>query len=190
MDISGWQERYRKAGQKDLDTGPTPLLLDTARGLQPGQALDLACGTGRNALWLAREGWRVRAVDGSSAAIAQLRTEAERERLTVVAEVADLKQGYPIGEANWDLILIAYYLQRDLIEPAKRGVTPGGLLLVIVHTTEGDEEPTDSRLRPGELKNYFQDWNIIYEYEGTPNDAAHRRRVAEVVAQRPHFSPD
>jgi SAM-dependent methyltransferase len=187
MDIRGWEERYRQTSraQQDLAVAPTELVVDTARRLPPGRALDLACGAGRNALWLARAGWHVTAVDGSSSAIQALRTEAERHRLPLVAEVADLQSDYVIEEASWDLIVIAYYLQVDLFEKAKKGVAPGGLLLTIVHTTEGDEKPTRSRLRPGELKNYFSGWELLHEYEGMPNDPAHKRRVSEVVTRRP-----
>lgn len=188
MDIHEWEERYRSKDRstEDFEAAPTQLVIDTALRLQPGAALDLACGSGRNALWLAKEGWRVTAVDGSAFAIEALRARAEKQGLRVDAEVADLQcSGYFIKESSWDLIVIAYYLQRDLFEAAKRGVKPDGVLLTIVHTTEGDEAPTQSRLRPGELKRYFETWNIEHEYEGRPNDSAHKRRVAEIVARRP-----
>jgi tellurite methyltransferase len=187
MDIRGWDERYRQKGHacEHFEAAPTELVRNVARQLRPGSALDLACGTGRNALWLRREGWRVTAVDGSSIAIEALRTEAQRQHLVLQADVADLQAGYRIEEASWDLIVIAYYLQRDLFEPAKRGIVPGGVLVAIVHTAEPGEEPTESRLRAGELKRYFAGWDIMREYEGQPNDSTHKRRVAEIVAQRP-----
>src|ERR1035437_1483741 len=70
MEISGWNERYRsgKRAIEDLGAPPTRLLMETAKHLEPGRALDLACGTGRNALWLAEHGWSVTAVDGSPVA--------------------------------------------------------------------------------------------------------------------------
>jgi len=85
----------------------------------------------------------------------------------------------------FDLVAICYYLQRSLFAPAKEAVKPGGVLLAIVHTTEGDEKPTESRLCPGELRLYFQGWEIQHYYEGKPADPAHKRAVAEIVAQRP-----
>jgi len=71
------------------------------------------------------------------------------------------------------------------LEPAKQGVAPGGVLLAIVHIAEPGEEPTYKRLNPGELKNYFQGWEILHCYEGQPNETAHRHGVAEIVARRP-----
>jgi tellurite methyltransferase len=188
MDIRDWDRRYRSTERpaEDLEAAPNPLLINTAARLKPGKVLDLACGMGRNALWLAEHGWRVTAVDGSPAAIAILRDRARGQGLAVDARVADLEKGeYQIEPSNWDFIAICYYLQRDLFEPAKRGVMTGGVLMAIVHTTEPGEEPTDHRLRPGELQRYFSGWEILHHYEGKPNDPAHQRRVAEIVARRP-----
>ena len=202
MDIQDWNERYRSCERaaEVLSVEPTPLLVNTVErfastlrlpnaGGAPLRALDLACGTGRNALWLAEHGWNVTAIDGAPDAIAILLHRAAERSLTpdmLVALIADLEKGqYVIAPESWDLIAICYYLQRNLFEPAKRGLVPGGILIAIVHITEPGEEPTAHRLRPGELETYFQGWEILHRYEGQPNDAAHRRSVAEVVARRP-----
>ena len=187
MDIAGWNQRYlaRNRCEEDFDAPPTALLVETARKLRPGRALDLACGTGRNALWLASHGWITNAIDGAPAAIEALRRRAEELGVSVTAQVADLQNSeYSIGSECWDLIAICYYLQRNLFEPTKRGIAPGGVLVAIVHITDKGEEPTETRLRPGELQNFFEGWRILHSYEGTPNDPAHRRAVAEIVAQR------
>ena len=188
MDIRDWDQRYRskERAEEDLQIEPTELVRRTARKLPPDKALDLACGTGRNSLWLAREGWSVTAVDGAGAAIEILEERAREESVNIKTVVADLRKGeYAIEPFDWDLVIICYYLQCDLIEPAKQGVRPGGVLLIIVHTTEGDEQPTEARLRPGELALYFTGWEILHSYEGKPNDPAHRRSIAEIVARRP-----
>ncbi len=188
MDISGWNQRYRskERAEEDLQIKPTELVVRTAQNLLPGKALDLACGTGRNALWLAREGWDVTAMDGADAAIEILEERARQESVNIKTVVADLQGGeYIITPSHWDFIAICYYLQRNLIASAKNGVRPGGILLMIVHTTEGDEQPNESRLRPGELARYFAGWEILHSYEGKPNDPAHRRSVTEIVARRP-----
>ena len=187
MDIRDWDEKYRSGIQpaEDPEARPTRLLIETASRLRPAKALDLACGTGRNALWLAENGWSVTAVDGSPAAIGILRQRASARAVNVDARIANLQKGeYRIEPATWDLIAICYYLQRDLFEPAKRGLSAGGLLLAIAHIAEPGEEPNYKRLKPGELESYFQGWDILHRYEGKPNDAAHRRPVAEIVAGR------
>lgn len=186
MDLRGWDERYRSGSrpEHDLEPTPTPLLVETANNLPPGRALDLACGAGRNALWLAGRGWQVTAIDGSPAAIEILRRRAAEQHLTIDARVADLERGeYRIEPGGWDLIAMCYYLQRDLLEPAKQGVAPGGIVLAIVHMTERGEEPTPTRMRPGELAGYFAGWEILHRFEGEPNDPAHQRAAAEIVAR-------
>ena len=188
MEIRAWEKRYRskERAAEDFEIAPTPLLIETAETLRPGRALDLAGGTGRNALWLAELGWKVTAVDGASSAIRALRRRALERHLNLETCVADLeKHQFEIAPAAWDLIAICYYLQRDLFAPAKRGVAPGGVLLAIVHITEPDEQPTSHRLRPGELKSYFRGWQILHYYEGAPRDAEHKRAVAEIAARKP-----
>jgi SAM-dependent methyltransferase len=192
VDIREWDERYRSGArpQEDLDAPPTPLVARIAKILRPGKALDLACGAGRNALWLARQSWNVSAVDGSEAAIGILRRRAMEMSLAVDAHIADLEKGEHIMPPDcWDLIVIAYYLQLDLIERAKIAVKPDGVIIVIVHMAAAGETPTKHRLLPGELIRRFDRWEILHSFEGQPEDAAHRRPVAEVAARKPLETP-
>ncbi len=185
--IAEWDAEYRERKRtEDLLSTPTPLVIETARPLSPGRALDLACGTGRNALWLAEHGWTTTAIDGSEVALASLRSKAARLGVAIDTCIADLtKPDFRLEEARWDLILICYYLQRDLFDQVKRAIVPGGVIVTIVHLTAPGEEPTETRLPPGELGKYFDGWKILHSYEGMPHDGNHRRSVAEIVAQRP-----
>src|SRR5882724_2081250 len=125
MEIRSWDERYSSGERaaEDIDAAPTPLLVETSKRLAPGRALDLACGSGRNALWLAEQGWSVTALDGAPAAIEILQRQAEERAVHLDSRVADLeKREYRIEPCAWDLITICYYLQRDLFEPAKQGL--------------------------------------------------------------------
>ena len=97
--------------------------------------------------------------------------------------MADLeKHEFPIAEASWDLIAVCYYLQRDLFEPIKRGLKPGGVALVIVHMFEPGHEQSRFSVQPGELAKYFEGWEILHYYEGKSAD--HHRAVAEIVATK------
>ena len=192
MDIHDWNERYRlrERPAEDLDATVTPLIVNTATKLALGKALDLACGAGRNAIWLAEQGWEVTAVDAAQEAIEILRSRAKDRSLKINMAVADLEQGqFEIESSCWDLIAICYYLQRNLFKEVKRGVKPGGVLIAIVHMTETGEEAGPHRLLAGQLEQYFSDWEILHRFEGKPNDSAHRRAVAEIVARRPPCSP-
>ena len=188
MEVRDWDNRYRlrEHAASDLEAAPTPLLIKTAAVLKPGLALDLASGAGRNALWLAEQNWEVTAVDGAQTAIEILRSRALERDLKINAVVADLEKGeFEIESGRWDLVVMCYYLQRNLFEPAKRGVAPGGILISIVHMNEPGEEDGLHRLRPGDLEKYFKGWEILHRREGKAIDPAHRRAVAEIVARRP-----
>jgi SAM-dependent methyltransferase len=153
---------------------PTPLLVETARNLTPGRALDVACGSGRNSVWLAEHGWKVTAVDRSPVTIPM-----------VDMHVADLeKHEFPIAEASWDLIVVCRYLQRDLFEPIKRGLKRGGVALVIVLLMEPGHEQSRFSVQPGELAKYFEGWEISHYHEGKASGEDHDRAVAELVATR------
>lgn len=184
MNIADWEEKYR-SGERGSESAPTALLVEAAQDLEPGTAMDLACGTGRNALYLARLGWTVTAVDGSEKAIEMLGSRAAEGNLRIKTVAADLTDpAFEIPPDTFDLVLIAYYLQRDLFPKAKGAVRPGGLLAAIAHIPERDEDWNEKRAAPGELRSTFEDWEILWSYEGPSRDPAHRRPVAEIVARR------
>lgn len=186
-----WDERYRSG--EFASVAPSDLLRRAIDGVEPGIALDLACGAGRHAIYLAENGWQVTAVDSSSVGIELLR-KRERERdLSIDARVEDLEK----DEFDWppdayDLICDLYYLQVDLFPKIRRSLKPGGLLVAAIHLAEHDpsSEGTTHRfvLESGELREYFRDCEILYyhETEGIDTDAGqHQRRTAELIARCP-----
>ena len=182
MDLRAWNVRYRAEAAAHRQAEPVPLLIHAAKFFaQPGRALDLACGTGRHALWLAQQGWSVTAVDGAPAAIDALRQHATQHGLNLDAHLADLEQHqYTIAPESWDLIVSAHYFQRDLLETAKRGLLPGGILLVIALLAEPGRAPSPYRLQPAELRNLFTGFEILHSHEGL---------TAEILVRRPQSSP-
>jgi tellurite methyltransferase len=182
MRIEEWDARYRtgERAEEDLSAPPTPLVVRFAANLAPGKALDLACGSGRNAIWLAEHGWDVTALDGSAAAI-----EIVRRRASIHTQVADLERlEFHIEPRSYDLICKCYYLQRSLIPAVLEGVRTGGMAIVIVHLAEAGEKTTYKHAAPGELRSFFEGWEILHDYEGAPRDPAHKRSVAEIVARK------
>jgi tellurite methyltransferase len=174
-----WEEHFARAGNQDFT--PVPLLVEVAEMLSPGRALDLACGAGRNALYLAGLGWRVVAVDSSPTAIRILRERAAEKGLAVEAHLADLEAGaFPINPAAYDLICDFFYLQRNLFPQIREGVRPGGVVAAQIHLR--DEHAHDFVLDPGELRAEFHGWKILY-YSEAPR-AASRRPSARIIARR------
>jgi tellurite methyltransferase len=161
---------------------PNPLLVDSASKLPPGRAPDIACGSGRNALWLAQHGWSVTAVDVSPAAIETLLNRAVQLGIHIDAKVVDLeKSEFTIEPATWDLIAVCYYLQHDLFEACKTGLASGGVIVAITLLVEPGKEHSPFRLQPGELRSFFRDWEILHYREG--RDQWHHA-IAEIVARR------
>jgi len=189
LSLEDWNRRYQ-AGEQLFET-PAPLVEEFAGPLQPGTALDLACGPGRNTLFLAERGWRVTAVDGSPIAIDLLRAHALEKNLNIDVHVADLERGqYKIPPGAFDLIVDSYYLQRDLIPAMQRGVRPGGTIIAIVHLADPDQpHGTPTRATPGELRAHFREWTILHYCEGRPRESCHQRAVAEIVARKTAEEP-
>jgi tellurite methyltransferase len=184
MDIAGWEKKYR-SGDRGREDAPTILVVEIAEKLAVGTAIDLACGAGRNALYLADRGWAVTAVDGSKKAVELVQLRAAARGLQVHTKVADLTApNFTMQPDTFDLVLIAYYLQRDLFPKVKAAVRPGGVIVAIAHTPESGEEWSDKRALPGELREFFNGWELLWEYEGPSRDPAHRRPVAEIAARR------
>ncbi|NNN08780.1 MAG: class I SAM-dependent methyltransferase [Acidimicrobiaceae bacterium] len=129
-----WDRRYREHGWSQV---PDELLVELVSPLATGRAIDLGCGTGRNALWLARTGWSVTGVDASRVGLDMALEQATSEGLTLHTEQADLL-GYVAEPASFDLVVVAnIHLmpeQRDLFfERAAAAVAPRGHLFIVGH---------------------------------------------------------
>ena len=178
MDAADWDRRYRDA---ELIWGapPNTVVVDLCWAVAPGRDLDLACGEGRNALWLADRGWTVTAVDFSQMAIDKARTVASRKGRSVrnritwrCADVttAELEDGY-------DLVLMVFLhlppaQRRATLDRVVDALAPGGALVVVGHDsinlTEGYGGP--------------QDPEILYSPDDLVTDLAGRLEVR--VAER------
>lgn len=131
MRLEDWNERYRS--REEIDLTPARLLVDAASKLKPGRALDLACGAGRNALWLAQHGWIVTAVDGAAEAIRLVR----EHDAGIDARVLDLEIDAPLPfeDGTFDLVVILYFLHRPLFAEARRVLRPGGIVVTAIRTS-------------------------------------------------------
>jgi SAM-dependent methyltransferase len=136
MEAADWNDRYR-GDALVWSAGPNQFVEAICRDLVPGRAIDLAAGEGRNALWLAEQGWEATAVDYSDVAIEKAVQIAAHRGVTLTAEVHDLTVFTP-EPAAYDLVLLAYLqLPADQLDPilqrAAAAVAPGGMFLLISH---------------------------------------------------------
>lgn len=181
-----WNERYGSGKYSSAE--PHKLLIELAEKLKPGKALDLACGVGRNAIFLAEKNWNVTAVDNSSVGIKIAQQRADEKNLKVDFHAADLeKGGFQIEPNAYDLICDFYYLQRDLFPQMKTGIKIGGIIVSTIHLYDAGGKAAPFLLNNGELRGYFRDCLILHYHETslTDKDAGeHHRRTAEIIAQR------
>lgn len=136
MDSKDWDARYEGA---DLvwSAGPNAFVVDHVGHLPPGRALDVACGEGRNALWLAERGWDVVGVDFSDVGIDKARRIAEHRGVEVDWRVGDVTDPQVVSD-TFDLVLVAYLhlpgpQLDDVLRHLVSRVADGGILLVIGH---------------------------------------------------------
>ncbi len=183
-----WDERYRRGEHATAE--PNRLLVSVAEKLEAGRALDLACGVGRHALFLAQRGWRVTAVDASSVGVEIMKARGRELNVTIDARVADLeRREFKIEADAYDLIAVFYYLQRDLWPEIRAGLRAGGTLVAAIHLADEKDETGNPNflLKENELRAEFSDWEIEHYYETSQHDTdagCHHRRTAEIVARK------
>lgn len=139
---SFWENHYARL-DAEWGTAPNDLLADlvTDHATAPGTALDLGCGHGGDALWLAARGWQVTAVDVSATALARVHAAAASSGLAerVSTSRHDLTSTFP--EGTFDLVNACYFHtpleipRHQILRRAARAVAPGGLLIVVEHAS-------------------------------------------------------
>lgn len=186
QDRRRWNERYA-TGRHDLR--PAASLVALAPRLQPppgARALDLACGVGRNALFLAELGYHVDAWDISDTALAALEAELRRraaagQPLAVTTRQVDLDTA-ELPAAAYDLVLDYYFLDRRLFPVMAAALRPGGLLLceTFLDSARGREHIANPAylLERGELPRAFADLQVV---EYVEDEAA---GIARLLARR------
>lgn len=170
MDAQSWDNRY---AESDLvwSAGPNQFFAAELADLPAGKALDLGTGEGRNAMWLAKQGWEVTAVDFSAVAIDKARGIAESRGLSVTWVVADMSEYIPDAR-SFDLVALVYiHLQpaehHHVLRGAAAALAPGGTLLVIGHDrtniAEGVGGPQDPSVlfTPEEVVADLEDLELV-----------------------------
>jgi 2-polyprenyl-3-methyl-5-hydroxy-6-metoxy-1,4-benzoquinol methylase len=122
-----WSERYRAGTGFNLK--PNRLLVEAVKEVKPGLALDVGMGQGRNAIYLAQQGWEVTGIDLAEEGIRQAREQAQAQGLKLNALLQSWDD-YDFGRDRWDLIALIYVGARDFTDKVVKALKPGGLLVV------------------------------------------------------------
>jgi len=174
VDRDQWNERYRTP-RLVWTSEPNRFLRELGDDLTPGRALDLACGEGRNAVWLAESGWTVTGVDFSAVGLDKARQLAAERRVEVDWIEADLRTWQP-PPAAFDLVALLYLhlpaaeLER-VLRAAAGAVAPGGTLFLVGHHRANVAEGVGGPQNPDVL--YTPD-EVAWSLDGLAIDRAHR----------------
>jgi len=185
-DRNKWNQRYAEGSYRK--TNPVSLLTDWLPHIPVGRALDVACGAGRNALSLAEAGFRVDAIDISAVGLQQLADSARERGLDIVTIEHDLDQTYDFDN-GYQLILVLWYVNLELIRRLCNCLAPGGYLLCEEHLRSeceviGPGNP-DFRVAPGALRAALSPLDLLlYEEVVRPIPEGGQLASARAVAQR------
>jgi SAM-dependent methyltransferase len=181
MDARDWDRRWAEKGLHGHGT-ESDVVLAALEDIQPGRALDLACGAGRHAMWLAERGWHVTAVDFSTEALRQARERAAKLGIEVDWVEADLL-AYETAHSSFDLVLVAYLhvsaqARRTILAKAEAGVAAGGTLLLVGHDLTNIDAGAPGPTNPALL---YTPFDIVPELSGLDIERAERvRRPVEL----------
>ena len=188
-----WNQKYSEGSHNSLE--PDPFLVaayeEFLSAASPGLALDVAGGVGRHAIWLAQRGWRVRLMDISEAGVRQAQENAKQTGTasSIAIEVRDLNSEQDIGREQCDLVVVFFFLQRELFPALAAAIKTGGHLIYKTYTTEqqrfsgGTSKSGPSHpmflLEPNELLHGFPSLRVLHYHE-----TIQEQGVAELVARK------
>lgn len=185
---SRWNQRYAESPASWVE--PDAFLISAYQEFladaRPGTAFDIAGGAGRNAVWLAERGWRVRLIDISDVALgmAQEKFKASEHKGRLETEIVDLNSVSDLGTEQYDLVIAFYFLRRELFPAITRALQAGGTLIYRTYSIDRMKVPggpSDPRylLQPNELLHAFPGLRVLHYHEMVTGKAA-----AELVARK------
>ncbi|MBB4683273.1 class I SAM-dependent methyltransferase [Amycolatopsis jiangsuensis] len=194
MDEQHWEKRYRSRARL-FSGAPNEVLMTEVRGLPPGQALDVGCGEGADARWLAAQGWQVTAVDLSRTALRQAATAGAGSAGQVAWTHGD-PTVHPPPAGAFDLVSLQYFPLRRV--PGHRAlcgllhaVAPGGTLLFVSHSPAEVGPQYDGYYQPAEVATLLGNgWRVLTDESrprsGPPPEGTHHTRDTVLRAVRGH----
>jgi tellurite methyltransferase len=164
---------------------PAQFLVENVNLLPKGQVLDVAMGSGANAVYLARMGFEVEGVDISAEAVNTALELARKSGVNLKARLADLESNYRIRKSSYDVIICFKYLQRSLIQQIKDGLRTGGMVVyetfIVDQARFGKPKNPDHLLKHNELLDLFRDFRCLRYREGIFES---RKAIASIIAKK------
>lgn len=188
QEVERWN-RILTAENPRFNTDPNAFLVEMVRGRAPGAALDVGMGQGRNAIYLARQGWNVTGFDPADQAVALARRQAAAAGVTLTTFTQGHEE-FQFGSERWDLVVLSYVMVRPILDKVHAALKPGGLVVLeAFHRDATKDGPIGSGVvwDTNELLTTFAKFRILrYEDTEAPPDFAGRRptRVVRLSAQK------
>jgi tellurite methyltransferase len=187
-DENRWDQRFK--GKKFAFGKKANSFLRRHIALLPkGEALDLAAGEGRNAVFLAQHGFKVDAVDISETGLRKAQELAGKREVKVHTILADLDT-YPIKRGKYALITNLYFLNRNIIPKIRRGLKKGGVVIFETYLLEhrrlhtGGPKNPKYFLKSNEPLHLFKGFRILFYREGIFEEGRKRKAIASLIAQK------
>ena len=183
-----WNEKYTERLEDKNTPNGSEKLKEFGPYFQGGYAVDLACGLGENSLYLAQLNYEVTALDISDVAVKHVQEKANLRGLSVQATACDLTKvaDLPLKENHYDLAMITNYLDRNLFPILPKIVKKNGFIFIETfyatpeNTDKNDHMPEKFKLQPGELLEFFNNWQILHyeenEFSGKQMIFARKRK--------------
>jgi len=187
-DQNRWNKRFGKKGFA-LGKEPNPFLKKHIHLLPRGKALDIAAGEGRNAIYLAQNGFDVDAMDISEKGLKKAQKLAREKGVKINTFLVDLDQ-FQIEKGRYDLVANFYFLKRRLIPRIKKGLKKGGKVIfetyILEHRTLGVGGPKQAKyfLKPNEPLRLFKGFRILFYREGIFREGGRKKAVASLIAEK------
>jgi len=189
--MTTWDERFR-TGEYPSEPDPSPVLREYVDETPDGRALDIACGTGRNAVFLAERGYEVDALDQSIEGLQITRANAAArdvdDRINPIR--ADATQ-FVYPEGRYDVVTVSFFRTLDRLSDIKSALQPDGVLFYQHHLRSAPPAavgPTSDRYRfcSNELLRACLDLTVLYYEESSERREGKRSATVELVARNSH----
>jgi 2-polyprenyl-3-methyl-5-hydroxy-6-metoxy-1,4-benzoquinol methylase len=179
-DKDRWDQKYSTEAYI-FGKEPVPFLKQNVHLLPKGKALDIAIGEGRNGVFLATQGFEVVGLDISEKGLAKAQQLAKQNGVTIETRVVDL-ENYQLEENAYDVILLMYYMQRDLWPQIKDALKPGGMAIIETYNVDHLKHQKFNPkwlLKSNELLEAFKDMKIIRYQAYEDNDQAYSSIIVQ-----------
>jgi 2-polyprenyl-3-methyl-5-hydroxy-6-metoxy-1,4-benzoquinol methylase len=187
LEIERWN-RILTAESPRFNTKPNAFLVEMAKRAKPGKALDVGMGQGRNAIYLAQQGWEVTGFDPADKAVAAAQDQACKLGVNLTALTVGDTQ-FDFGKQRWDLIVLSYVGTRHLVSRVEESLRPGGMVVVEAFHRDATKNASIGGgvvFDTNELPTLFQKLRILHyeDVEGTADFGLGSTRLVRLCAQK------